>query len=196
MAGLRARNKLNAMRLTQRTALDLFIAQGFDNVTVADIAAVVEIAPSTLYRHFETKEAIVLWDEHDVAIDKAFETALRTLGKKSLFLTVRDVFVNEIGGRYDADLEFQLRRVQYIYATTQLHAAAVEADLNARDELAAGLSYFLKKPNRDAAPLLAGAAMLVLDVAMDRWQQGNGKKALGDLIAEGFDQLGRLDQIR
>ena len=43
----------------------MFTAHGFDAVKVADIAAEVGMAPSTLYRHFPTKESIVLWDEHD-----------------------------------------------------------------------------------------------------------------------------------
>ena len=53
------------MRLTQRTALPLFTEQGFDQVTVEDIADQVGMAASTIYRHFATKERIVLWDEHE-----------------------------------------------------------------------------------------------------------------------------------
>jgi hypothetical protein len=45
------------------------------------------------------------------------------------------VFVDELATRYDVDLDFQLRRIRYIYATKQLHAAAVEADLRTRAEL-------------------------------------------------------------
>lgn len=34
------------------------------------MAAEVGMAPSTLYRHFRIKEDIVMWDEHDAAIDR------------------------------------------------------------------------------------------------------------------------------
>lgn len=181
------------MRLTQRTALDMFLKRGFDAVTVDDIAEEVGMAASTLYRHFATKEAIVLWDEHDVALDKALE---RELGRQAPLAAMRQVFVEELGGRYDDDLAFQLRRVQYIYATEQIHGAAVEADIADTAELAAGLEHFLSTQHRKNSGLLAGAAMLALDTAFNRWQSDAGKTPLGKVIAETFDALGDLNSIR
>jgi AcrR family transcriptional regulator len=180
------------MRLTQRTALDLFEQRGFDNVTVAEVAAEVGMAASTIYRHFDTKEAIVLWDEHEVGLDKALT---REFGRKRPLAAMGEAFAAELGGRYDTDLDFQLRRVSYIYRTPQLHAAAVEADFEDRQELAAALRSLLPKKQRDAAPLLAGAAMLALDVAFDRWQQNGGKEPLRQLIDEAFAHLANLDAL-
>lgn len=193
MMSLRQRNRHNAMRLTQRTAVPMFIERGFEAVTVGEIAAEVEMAASTLYRHFETKEAIVLWDEHDAALDQALE---RELARQSPLAAMRSVFVEELGGRYDADLDFQLQRVRYVYTTKALHAAAVQVDLDDREELTAGLEHFLSKANKAAAPLLAGAAMLAIDIAFDRWQQLGAKTSLGVLIAAEFDLLAGLDAVR
>lgn len=194
MRSLRERNRHNAMRLTQRTALDLFEARGFGAVTVTEIAEAVGMAPSTLYRHFETKEAILLWDEHDDAsLDAAFE---RELASTTPFDAIRNVFVGEVGRRYDDDLDFQLRRVQYIYRTPEVHVAAGERDYADTVELADGLAQVLSKKNRHAAPILAGAAMVALDVAFDRWQAADGKKPLGTLIGEAFDALGDLPALR
>ncbi|MGH1489196.1 MAG: TetR/AcrR family transcriptional regulator [Acidimicrobiales bacterium] len=192
MVSLRQRNRLNAMRATQRAALTMFIERGFDEVTVGEIADEVDMAASTIYRHFSTKEAIVIWDEHDTAIDKALEAALKA---QPPLQAIRSVFVDELGTRYDADLEFQLRRIQYIYATEQLHAAAVEADLRDRDELTEALEHFMSKANRQAAAVIAGAALLALDVAIDRWQAGNAKRPLAAHITETFDHLTRLDTL-
>ncbi len=193
MRSLRERNRHNAMRLTQRTALDLFVELGFDDVTVGRIAEEVGMAPSTLYRHFATKEAIVLWDEHEVDLNRALEKAL--LSQPPLE-AMRDAFATELGGRYDGDLEFQLRRVRYIYATEQLHAAAVEADYHDTVELAEGLAQVLSPEHRQHAPLLARAAMAALDVAFDRWQQSGATTPLGDLIVETFGALGHLADLR
>ena len=189
---LRQRTRHNAMRTTQRTALAMFIERGFDNVTVGEIATEVGMAASTLYRHFRTKEDIVMWDEHDAAIDAALERALREWAP---FDAIRHVFVNELATRYDADLEFQLRRIQYIYATEQIHAAAVEADLRTRDELTAGLEHFMTKRNRPKAVIVSGAALLALDIAIDRWQADNAKRPLAERISESFDQLTRLAEF-
>lgn len=180
------------MRTTQRTALAMFIDRGFDNVTVGEIAAEVGMAASTLYRHFSTKEAIVLWDEHDTAIDNALGQALKS---KPPLEALRSVFVDELGTRYDADLDFQLQRIQYIYATEAIHAAAVEADFRDRDDLTKALRHFLSKPNRAAAPVIAGAALVALDVAMDNWQSDSAKQPLAKRIAEAFDQLADLGSL-
>lgn len=192
MMSLRDRNRQNAMRLTQRTAVDLFIEHGFDEVTVGQIADQVGMAASTLYRHFATKEAIVLWDEHDRAIDDALE---RELKQRPPWAAMQVAFVEELGSRYDADLEFQLKRISYIYATEQMHAAAVEADFEDRDELANGLRHFLSKKQRHTAPLLAGAAMLALDAAFDNWQQQKAKRPIGELIDEAFRAMSNLEAI-
>jgi AcrR family transcriptional regulator len=180
------------MRLTQRTALELFRENGFDAVTVGQIADEVGMAASTLYRHFATKEAIVLWDEHDAALDKAFE---KHFARHAPFQAMRALFAEEIGGRYTEDLDFQLTRVRYIYATEQLHAAAVEASFRDTAELTAGLEHFLTPRNRHAASLLAGAAMLALDAAFDRWQEDDAEKSLDTLIEEAFDTLAKLDSL-
>lgn len=192
MESLRQRNRHNAMRTTQRAALAMFIERGFDNVTVGEIAAEVGMAASTLYRHFPAKEQIVIWDEHEAAIDSALEQALR---ERPPLDAIRHVFVNELATRYDADLDFQLRRIQYIYATHQFHAAAVEADLRMRDELTAGLEHFMTERDRPAAVIVSGAALLALDIAIDRWQADNAQQPLADRITESFDQLTRLSEL-
>ena len=189
---LRERNRHNAMKLTQRTALRLFVERGFDEVTVAEIAEAVGMAPSTLYRHFSTKEAIVLWDEHEGAIDRALASAL---GRYPPLEAIRRVFVEELGGRYDDDLDFQLRRIRYIYRTEQLHAAAIEADFANREELTEGLEQILAAEHRPAAPLLAGAALLALDVAIDRWQRAEAATPLGAEIDRAFAQLAQLPHL-
>ena len=181
------------MRLTQRTALPMFIDRGFDRVTVDDIAGEVGMAASTIYRHFATKEAIVLWDEHDPAIEAALEQHLRT--RRPPFEAIREAFVDTLGERYTDDLAFQLERVAYIYATEQLHAAAVEADFAARRELTEALERLLSRKQRSAAPIIAGAALLALDVAMERWQANDAKTSLAVLLTEAFDQLESLATI-
>lgn len=181
------------MRLTQRTALDLFEARGFADVTVAEIAEAVGMAASTLYRHFATKEAILLWDEHDASLDDAFE---RELWSRPPFEALRAVFVDELGSRYDDDLDFQLRRVRYIYATEAVHIAAGERSYADTAELAAVLEQVLSKENRPAAALLAGAAMVALDTAFDRWQATEAATSLGTLIADAFDTLEDLGSLR
>lgn len=177
------------MRLTQRTALDLFEARGFEAVTVAELAEVVGMAASTLYRHFETKEAIVLWEEYEGEFDRAL---LRALGTYPPWEAMRRTAVEVMGPRYHEDAEFQLRRTRFIFQTEAIHGAAVEADYRDRKNLAEALRPVLPKDQREAAPLIAASALLALEVALDRWQAGQGKTALDRLINEAFEQLAHL----
>ena len=63
--GLRERKKAAAMHRIQSAALELFSTDGYDNVTIEQIADRADVSPSTVYRYFGTKEGLVLQDEHD-----------------------------------------------------------------------------------------------------------------------------------
>ena len=57
---LRDRNRLAAMDGVRRVAFELMSTKGFTAVTVEQIAAQSSVSPSTVYRYFGTKEALVL----------------------------------------------------------------------------------------------------------------------------------------
>jgi AcrR family transcriptional regulator len=46
----------------RETALEMFAREGFDNVTIADVALAVGVTERTFYRHFPTKEAVLFQD--------------------------------------------------------------------------------------------------------------------------------------
>lgn len=46
-------------------AVELFVRKGFDDTTVAEIAAAAGVTPMTFFRHFGSKEAVVLDDPYD-----------------------------------------------------------------------------------------------------------------------------------
>lgn len=189
---LRARNRHNTLTVTQRTAIDMFSAEGYENVKVVDIAEAVGMAPSTLYRHFPTKEAIVLWDEHADEYAAELEDAL---GRLDPFPALREAFVTSLAGRYEADADFQLQRVALMYRTPAIHAAAIEADIADREYLTEMLEAHLTEANRPAAGLLAAAALLAADWAFDAWQERGAASPLAELIAAAFDHLGHLDAV-
>lgn len=64
---LRARKKARTRELLVETAAGLFHEQGFEAVTVADIARAAEVSEQTVYNYFATKEALVL-DEDEAYI--------------------------------------------------------------------------------------------------------------------------------
>ncbi|MEV6030529.1 TetR family transcriptional regulator [Nonomuraea sp. NPDC052116] len=61
--GLRERKKAKTRALIQKEALRLFQEQGYAATTVEQIAEAAEVAPSTVFRYFATKEDLVLVDQ-------------------------------------------------------------------------------------------------------------------------------------
>jgi AcrR family transcriptional regulator len=64
--GMRERKRLQLKSELERTGLRLFVERGFDNVTVADIAASVDVSLATFYRYFNSKEALLVADGEEV----------------------------------------------------------------------------------------------------------------------------------
>ncbi|WP_370384264.1 TetR/AcrR family transcriptional regulator [Catenulispora sp. GAS73] len=58
--GLRERRKHATRQLLVDTATEMFLERGFDAVTVAEIAEVCEVSPTTVFNYFPTKESLVL----------------------------------------------------------------------------------------------------------------------------------------
>ncbi|MFH8366619.1 TetR family transcriptional regulator [Streptomyces sp. NPDC018031] len=59
--GLRESKKLRTHRHLAATALELFLQRGFDQVSVADVAAAAEVSKPTLFRYFPSKEDLILY---------------------------------------------------------------------------------------------------------------------------------------
>ena len=62
-AGRRERKKAATRAAILEAATTLFLARGFDTVTVREIADAADVSPKTVFTHFPHKEALVFSDE-------------------------------------------------------------------------------------------------------------------------------------
>jgi AcrR family transcriptional regulator len=62
--GLRERKKARTKTTIQQQALRLFREQGYQGTTMEQIAAAAEVAPSTVFRYFPTKEDLTVLDDY------------------------------------------------------------------------------------------------------------------------------------
>jgi AcrR family transcriptional regulator len=64
--GLRERKKAKTRLAISNIATEMFIERGFDNVTVAEVAAAADVSVATVFNYFETKEELFFDREGDV----------------------------------------------------------------------------------------------------------------------------------
>ena len=72
--GRRERKKAATRQALSDAALDLFLARGFDGVTVREIAEAADVSTTTLMKHFPTKEALVF--DRDDEIERSLIAAV------------------------------------------------------------------------------------------------------------------------
>src|SRR4030095_1768835 len=70
--GLRARKKARTRTDLQRAAFDLFRRQGYAATTMIQIADAADVSATPLCRYFPPKESLVLGDELDLPILRAY----------------------------------------------------------------------------------------------------------------------------
>ena len=69
-------DRTSAMLAIQDVALNLFLADGYANVSVEDVAVRASISPRSVYRYFGTKEQLVVWDPIDSRLIEYVEESM------------------------------------------------------------------------------------------------------------------------
>lgn len=83
-AGLRERKKLRTRAAISDAAIALFLAHGFEQVSVARVAAEAEVSKRTLFAYFPTKEDLVLHRFADHEDENARSVRARLPGQSPL----------------------------------------------------------------------------------------------------------------
>lgn len=184
---LRARNRLNAMLTIQDSAYTLFAEHGYDEVTVAQIAAHAGVGPATVYRHFGSKERIVMWNEHD---DEIARLVVRRIRSQPPFEALRSAFVDDVADLLDDDRHREQMRLLCNDPVLGAAAATLDVELNAA---VAGAICDANPAIGDLeASVVARAALGALDAALAEWQKSPRRTRLADVVADAFAALESL----
>lgn len=164
----------------QRTAMALFAASGYDAVTVAAIARAAGVSHMTFFRHFATKESVVVEDVFDPLIAQA--VAQQPPARAPLRRAVDGLILamNAPTAReHLASEEFRVR-IQLAASTPSLRPAVRSATQATEDAIAqaleAGSSH--SRAARAAAGAVMGAATAVL---LEWGAAGDGSDAASTL---------------
>jgi len=193
--GLRERKKLRTREAIQREATRLFLEQGYDATTIEQIAAAVEISPSTFFNYFPSKEDVVFWDRYDPIL-----ASLITSGPPGETLS-ESVFraMDQLSGAIDEERDLLLARIRLLLEVPDLKARAWGEMERSRDFLT---GIFAAKTGRDPSDFeLRVAAMVILVACFEavfEWVAGGGTGRLMDLVTRALkvvDAKARLDAL-
>lgn len=179
--GLRERKKLKAMRHIQQVALDLFDRDGYAHVTIERIAAEAEVSPSSVYRYFGTKEMVVLWDEWDPVMLRAFDS--RLAGADPI-TALREVLTETVtASMFQQDEALIRRRMHYAMAEP-----SVWARMNRQaDEMAVELRHSMaestgRDPDGLELRVVTAALISAFLEALVYWHETGYRDSLQDIV--------------
>src|ERR1700722_16342632 len=95
--GLRERKKEKTRLAISDVATKLFIERGFDDVTVAEVAAAADVSVATIFNYFETKEELFFDREGEV-----IEAQRRVILERKAGETITSVLQREFLAAIDA----------------------------------------------------------------------------------------------
>ena len=174
-----------------RVAFEMFGRDGFDKVTIADLAAAAGISQSTFLRYFKTKEDAVL-----SALDARGEEiadALRVRPADEDDWTALRRAVDVVIEPYHQDPVQSLALTRLIQATPALSNRWRQD----RHRLHPGLCQALLDRRNEDGPVpletsvTAAAALDCLIIAIEYWVQSDGERDLDRLLDQAFATLAK-----
>ncbi|RIQ20162.1 TetR/AcrR family transcriptional regulator [Jiangella rhizosphaerae] len=188
--GLRERKKLKAMRHIQEVALDLFDRDGYAHVTIERIAAEAEVSPSSIYRYFGTKEMVVLWDEYDPIMLKAFDDRLAA---KDPIAALREVLTDVVTtAMFEQDERIMRRRMYYAMEEPSIRAAMSRQG----DDMALDLRRTIAKhtgrdPDGLELRVVTAALISAFMEALAYWHETGFRDSLKEIVDGALDVIER-----
>ncbi|MDQ1425874.1 MAG: hypothetical protein QOD72_3372 [Acidimicrobiaceae bacterium] len=155
--GRRERKRLETRNGLVAVALELFAERGFDAVTVNDIADRADVDPSTFFRHFGSKEAVIFSEVSDWT-GRLGDTVRAQPADASLLETLRGG-VKDLAAVLMVDLDNERRRAELIESTPSVRAQGLMVREELINELAQAFAERMGvDPDRDSRPYLLAAS--------------------------------------
>ncbi|KAB7758125.1 TetR family transcriptional regulator [Mycolicibacterium mucogenicum DSM 44124] len=174
----------NAQGRLEQAALELYLEQGFDETTVAEIAARAGLTERTFFRHFTDKREVLfrgreLADALEAAIDDAPAAAAPLDAVSAALESVSDFFAER--------RPHARRRQTVINANPSLQ----ERELIKLASLATSIADALRRRGvaDPAAGLVAETGIAVFKVAFDQWLTDPADRSLAEHIREALAEL-------
>jgi len=188
--GLRERKKYERRQRIERVAIDLFERNGFDAISIEQIAAAADIAPRTFFSYFETKEDVVLSD-YAHRLQRIRDTLRDRPQREPAWAALQASFA-AVAADYEEASAQLLRRFRIIASSPSVAARSLHIQAGWEASLADDLRVRLDAPPNEPEPsLLAAAALAVMRASIQQWLSDVHATPLPVLVQAGFARLGR-----
>jgi len=158
--GLRERKKLKTRAAIQKEALRLFTEKGYEATTIEEIAAAVEISPSTFFNYFPSKEAVVYQDDLDPLIFAAFDAQPADVTPITALRNAMRAVFSKLSAEDRASMQ---TRTALVLSSPELRAATLNQFAELVDQFAELLGHRVgRSPSDFAIRNMAGALLGVL----------------------------------
>jgi mycofactocin system transcriptional regulator len=171
----------------ESAALDLFTAQGFEQVTIDEIADTAGISRRTFFRYV-TAKADAVWGDFDAHVLRLDALLAASPGAPSVLASICAAYV-EVNDYAATDLPMLRQRMRLIrtepalQAHSQVRYAAVDRVVAAHVARRTGLD-----PEALVPRLVATSTRAAATTAFDVWL-ADGRITLGAALHEAFDEL-------
>ena len=169
----------------ERAALELYAERGFENTTVADIAARAGLTERTFFRHFADKREVLFWGA--AALEDLLVSAVETAPESASPIEAITSALEATGPLFEERRDSAQQRQLVIVASRELR----ERELIKLASLASALAGALRRRGvaEPAATLTAEAGIAIFRVAFARWLSGIDSRALPQHIRESLGEL-------
>jgi AcrR family transcriptional regulator len=166
-------------------ALALYAERGYENTTVAEIAARAGLTERTFFRHFADKREVLFWGAG--ALQDLLVDAVAGAPDSASPIAAVAAALEATGTLFDERREGARQRQAVIAANAELR----ERELIKLASLAAALAEALRRRGvaDSVANLTAEAGIAVFRVAFERWVDESGQRHLAQLIRESLAEL-------
>ncbi|MCP9952490.1 TetR family transcriptional regulator [Actinomadura madurae] len=165
--GLRELKKARTRAAIQREALRLFRERGYEATTVEQVAQAAEVAHTTVFRYFPTKEDLVISDEADPLI---FASLRAQPPELTPVQALRAAMLDVLGGFTPEDLAAGRDRAVLILSVPALRGAAFANFVDTMRTVTAILAEREGRAPGDIRTLIGAAFGIMLDVML-RWEE-------------------------
>jgi AcrR family transcriptional regulator len=169
----------------EQAALALYGEQGFDNTTVAEIAARAGLTERTFFRHFADKREVLFWGAG--ALQELLVSAVASAPDSLVPIDAVAAALETAGVMLQERRQSAVQRQAVISANAELQ----ERELIKLARLATALADALRQRGvtEPTAALSAEAGIAVFKVAFERWVTGSDERDLPQLIRESVAEL-------